>query len=109
RYIGRDVVVREPGGRWSASLNRDAMPRLRINKMYADILQATRENGGKHLAGQLQEARWLIKNVQQRFDTILRVTQAIVDRQKNFVEHGEAAMRPLALREIAEAVGLRLS
>ena len=109
RYVVPDVVVRKTGGRWSASLNRDAMPRLRINKMYADILQASRENGGKHLAGQLQEARWLIKNVQQRFDTILRVTQAIVDRQKNFFEHGEVAMRPLVLREIAEAVGLHES
>jgi RNA polymerase sigma-54 factor len=116
RYVVPDVVVRKLSGRvrklsgrWSASLNRDAMPRLRINKMYADILQASRENGGKHLAGQLQEARWLIKNVQQRFDTILRVTQSIVDRQKNFFEHGEVAMRPLVLREIAEAVGLHES
>src|SRR3954465_7580137 len=109
RYVVPDVVVRKTGGRWSASLNRDAMPRLRINKMYADILQASRENGGKHLSGQLQEARWLIKNVQQRFDTILRVTQSIVDRQKNFFEHGEVAMRPLVLREIAEAVGLHES
>lgn len=109
RYVVADVVVRKAGGRWSATLNRDAMPRLRINKMYADILQASRENGGKHLSGQLQEARWLIKNVQQRFDTILRVSQAIVDRQKNFFEHGEVAMRPLVLREIAEAVGLHES
>ena len=109
RYVIPDVVVRKTGGRWSAALNRDAMPRLRVNKMYADILQASRENGGKHLSGQLQEARWLIKNVQQRFDTILRVTQSIVDRQKNFFEHGEVAMRPLVLREIAEAVGLHES
>ena len=109
RYVVPDVVVRKVAGRWAASLNRDAMPRLRINKMYADILQASRENGGKHLSGQLQEARWLIKNVQQRFDTILRVTQAIVDRQKNFFEHGEVAMRPLVLREIAEAVNLHES
>ena len=109
RYVVPDVLVRKSGGRWVAALNRDAMPRLRINKMYADILQASRENGGKHLSGQLQEARWLIKNVQQRFDTILRVTQAIVDRQKNFFEHGEVAMRPLVLREIAEAVSLHES
>ncbi|HZZ92518.1 MAG TPA: RNA polymerase factor sigma-54 [Usitatibacter sp.] len=109
RYVVPDVVVRKVGGRWGASLNRDAVPRLRINKLYADILQASRENGGKHLSGQLQEARWLIKNVQQRFDTILRVTQAIVDRQKNFFEHGEVAMRPLVLREIADAVGLHES
>jgi RNA polymerase sigma-54 factor len=109
RYVVPDVTVRKIGGRWVAQLNRDAMPRLRINKMYADLLQASRDNGGRNLAGQLQEARWLIKNVQQRFDTILRVTQAIVDRQKNFFEHGEVAMRPLVLREIAEAVGLHES
>ncbi len=109
RYVVPDVIVRKVAGRWTAALNRDAMPRLRINKMYADILQASRGNGGKHLAGQLQEARWLIKNVQQRFDTILRVTQAIVERQKNFFEHGEVAMRPLVLREIADAVGLHES
>lgn len=109
RYVVPDVTVRKAGGRWVAQLNRDAIPRLRINKMYADLLQASRDNGGRNLAGQLQEARWLIKNVQQRFDTILRVTQAIVDRQKNFFEHGEVAMRPLVLREIAEAVGLHES
>jgi RNA polymerase sigma-54 factor len=77
--------------------------------MYADILQASRDASGKNLAGQLQEARWLIKNVQQRFDTILRVTQAIVDRQRHFFEHGEVAMRPLVLREIADTVGLHES
>ncbi len=109
RYVVPDVVVRKSGARWIAALNRDAMPRLRVNKLYADILQASRDNGGRHLAGQLQEARWLIKNVQQRFDTILRVTQAIVDRQRNFFEHGEVAMRPLVLREIADAVGLHES
>jgi RNA polymerase sigma-54 factor len=106
RFVVPDVTVRKVGGRWLAQLNRDAMPRLRINKMYADLLQSSRDSGGRNLSGQLQEARWLIKNVQQRFDTILRVTQAIVDRQKNFFEHGEVAMRPLVLREIAEAVGL---
>lgn len=109
RYIVPDVLVKKIGGRWVARLNQDAMPKLRINKMYADILQASRDATGKNLAGQLQEARWLIKNVQQRFDTILRVTQAIVDRQKHFFEHGEVAMRPLVLREIADTVGLHES
>jgi RNA polymerase sigma-54 factor len=110
RYIVPDVVVRKVGGRWIAALNREAMPRLRINKMYADILQASRENGGKHLAGQLQEARWLIKNVQQRFDTILRVTQSIVDRQKNFFEHGarhHAEVHAHAARHLRAQVLLR--
>jgi RNA polymerase sigma-54 factor len=109
RYIVPDVLVKKVNGRWTAQLNQDAMPRLRINKMYADILQASRDSAGKNLTGQLQEARWLIKNVQQRFDTILRVTQAIVDRQKHFFEHGEVAMRPLVLREIADHVGLHES
>jgi len=65
------------------------------------------EHGG--LSGQLQEARWLIKNVQQRFDTIQRVSQTIVDRQRQFFEHGEVAMRPLVLREIADILGLHES
>jgi RNA polymerase sigma-54 factor len=61
------------------------------------------------LSGQLQEARWLIKNVQQRFDTILRVAQSIVERQRQFFDHGEVAMRPLVLREIADILGLHES
>jgi RNA polymerase sigma-54 factor len=108
-YVIPDVYVRKVKGMWIASLNADAMPKLRVNRVYADILARHRENGGSQLASQLQEARWLIKNVQQRFDTILRVSQAIVDRQKHFFEHGEVAMRPLVLREIADAVELHES
>jgi RNA polymerase sigma-54 factor len=84
------------------------MPRLRINRLYADLAGSAR-NGGNALASQLQEARWMIKNVQQRFDTILRVSQAIVDRQRHFFEHGEVAMRPMVLREIADTLGLHES
>jgi len=109
RYVVPDVVVRKEKGVWIASLNQDAMPRLRVNRMYADILQNTRGASGSQLSQQLQEARWLIKNVQQRFETILRVSQAIVDRQRHFFEHGEVAMRPLVLREIAETLGLHES
>ena len=108
-YVIPDVYVRKVKGMWIASLNADAMPKLRVNRVYADILARHREAGGSQLASQLQEARWLIKNVQQRFDTILRVSQAIVDRQKHFFEHGEVAMRPLVLREIADAVELHES
>src|SRR5579862_8754296 len=68
-----------------------------------------RGSGGNALASQLQEARWLIKNVLQRFDTILRVSQAIVDRQRNFLEHGEVAMRPMVLREIADVLSVHES
>ena len=109
RYIIPDAIVRKHRGNWIASLNPDAMPKLRINRLYADLLQRSRSNGGANLSGQLQEAKWLIKNVQQRFDTILRVTQAIVDRQRAFFDHGEVAMRPLTLREIAETVELHES
>ena len=115
RFVTPDVTVRKLRGQWVCSLNGEAMPRLRINRLYADILQRHRGSGGAagnsaaSLASQLQEAKWLIKNVQQRFDTILRVSQAIVDRQRAFFDHGEVAMRPLTLREIAETVNLHES
>lgn len=109
RYVVPDVLVRKLKGVWVAALNRDAMPKLRINRLYADILSRARSSGSQQLSSQLQEAKWLIKNVQQRFDTILRVSQAIVDRQRHFFEHGEVAMRPLVLREIAEALDLHES
>jgi RNA polymerase sigma-54 factor len=111
RYVIPDVVVRKVRGLWRVSLNGEAMPKLRINRLYADILQSQRGSRGSaaSLAGQLQEAKWLIKNVQQRFDTIQRVAQAIVDRQKAFFDHGEVAMRPLTLREIADTVSLHES
>ncbi|MBL8471327.1 MAG: RNA polymerase factor sigma-54 [Rhodocyclaceae bacterium] len=106
RYIVPDVIVRKLRGQWIALLNPDAMPRLRINRLYADLLAGQRGSG---MTGQLQEAKWLIKNVQQRFDTILRVAQAIVDRQRQFFDFGEVAMRPLTLREIAELLELHES
>jgi RNA polymerase sigma-54 factor len=109
RYIVPDVIVRKVKGVWIAGLNPDAIPKLRVNRMYAEILSRNRDASFQQLAGQLQEAKWLIKNVQQRFETIQRVSQAIVDRQRRFFEHGEVAMRPLVLREIAEALGLHES
>src|SRR5574343_255517 len=108
RYITPDVIVKKLKGKWTAYINPDAYPRLRINRLYAEILAKQRRGNG-NLGTQLQEARWLIKNVQQRFDTIHRVTQAIVDRQRQFFEHGEVAMRPLVLREIADILGLHES
>jgi RNA polymerase sigma-54 factor len=109
RYVIPDVIVRKLRNVWRASLNPEAMPRLRVNRLYAQLAARPRGSGGNALASQLQEARWLIKNVQQRFDTILRVSQAIVDRQRNFLEHGEVAMRPMVLREIADALGVHES
>jgi RNA polymerase sigma-54 factor len=107
-YVVPDVIVRKQRNVWKASLNADAMPRLRVNRFYAD-LTAGQKSSGSSLTTQLQEARWLIKNIRQRFDTILRVSQAIVDRQRNFLEHGEVAMRPMVLREIAETLGVHES
>jgi len=109
RFVVADVIVRKVKGVWVAALNPDAMPKLRVNRLYADILQRNRGGNSQQITAQLQEAKWLIKNVQQRFDTILRVSQAIVDRQRNFLEHGEVAMRPLVLREIADTLGLHES
>jgi len=114
-YVVPDVFVRKVKNRWTAVLNPDVMPRLRVNQAYADILKRDRTTRGAEgsdraqWATRVQEARWLIRNIQQRFDTILRVSQAIVDRQHNFFTHGEIAMRPLVLREIADTVGLHES
>lgn len=114
-YVVPDVFVRRIKSRWTAVLNTGVMPRLRVNQAYADILKRGRNDRSVDPAqrGQwttrVQEARWLIRNIQQRFDTILRVSQAIVDRQHNFFTHGEIAMRPLVLREIADTVGLHES
>ncbi len=102
-----DVIIKRIKDNWQVELNPEVMPRLRLNSMYADILKNNR--GSASLATQLQEAKWLIKNMQQRFETILRVSQAIVERQKNFFSHGAVAMRPLVLREIADTLGLHES
>lgn len=109
RFVVADVIVRKIKGVWVAALNPDAMPKLKVNRLYADILQRNRGGNSQQISAQLQEAKWLIKNVQQRFETILRVSQAIVDRQRNFLEHGEVAMRPLVLREIADTLSLHES
>ncbi|WP_295996036.1 RNA polymerase factor sigma-54 [Rugamonas sp.] len=106
-YVVPDVIVKKARGGWQVSLNNDVMPRLRVNAMYANLLKQGKGEGA--MGAQLQEAKWLIKNMRQRFDTILRVAQAIVERQKNFFSHGAVAMRPLVLREIADTLGLHES
>jgi RNA polymerase sigma-54 factor len=108
-YVIPDVVVRKVRGKWIAALNDAAMPKLRLNRIYADILTRNRDSSNQQLSAQLQEAKWLIRNVQQRFETILRVSQAIVDRQRHFFDHGDVAMRPMVLREIAEILNLHES
>ena len=108
-----DVLVTQVGkgaqSRLRVQLNNDVMPRLRVQDVYAGALKTHKGGGHQALQQRLQEARWFIKNIQQRFDTILRVSTAIVERQKNFFTHGELAMRPLVLREIADELGLHES
>ena len=113
-----DVLVVQVGKgaqtRFRAQINPEVMPRLRVHDIYANALKQHRGNGSEAsnyaaLQQRLQEARWFIKNIQQRFDTILRVSSAIVERQKSFFLHGVLAMRPLVLREIADELGLHES
>jgi RNA polymerase sigma-54 factor len=113
-----DVLVVNVGqgaqAKFQVRLNSEVMPRLRVHDIYANALRQHKGGGNdaaSHAALQqrLQEARWFIKNIQQRFDTILRVSTAIVERQKSFFIHGEMAMRPLVLREIADELGLHES
>ena len=106
-FVVPDVIVRRAKDGWSVQLNPEVMPRLRVNSLYAQALKQGKSE--TQLGAQLQEAKWLIKNMRQRFDTILRVAQAIVDRQRNFFSHGAVAMRPLVLREIADTLGLHES
>ena len=104
-----DVIVRRSKRRWVVELNPVAVPKLTVNNVYADMLHRQKEGRSTPLSTQLQEARWLVKNVAQRFDTILRVSSEIVERQQAFFDHGEVAMRPLVLREVADALGLHES
>ncbi len=115
-----DVIVRtlqprageasDAGVQFSVELNPEVLPRLRVHELYASALRGHKSgDGAQALQQRLQEARWFIKNIQQRFDTILRVARAIVERQKHFFIHGELAMRPLVLRDIADALGLHES
>ncbi len=104
-----DVLVQRSGKGFKVLLNGDVMPRLRVHDIYANALKQHKGQQGAALQQRLQEARWFIKNIQQRFETILRVSTAIVERQKNFFMHGELAMRPLVLREIADELGLHES
>jgi RNA polymerase sigma-54 factor len=108
-----DVIVRKSGRGLAVTLNPDVMPKLRINDLYAQAVRGQRGAGAAErspgLSSRLQEARWFVKNIQQRFDTILRVSRAIVERQKAFFTHGAIAMKPLVLREIADELGLHES
>jgi RNA polymerase sigma-54 factor len=109
RAIVPDVIVRKEKKRWLVTVNSAIYPRIRVNQQYADYFRQAREGDSALLAQHLQEARWLVRNLEQRFLTIRRVAEAVVTRQRNFFEYGDLAMRPLTLREIADELGLHES
>jgi RNA polymerase sigma-54 factor len=108
RYVVPDVLVRKVRERWTATINPASLPRVRLNRAYAEAIQS---RNGPHpsLSRQLQEARWLLRSIEQRFATIQRVADAIVARQRGFFEYGEVAMKPLTLKLIAGELGLHES
>ncbi len=109
RAIVPDVIVRKEKKRWLVTVNSAIYPRIRVNQQYADYFRHARDGESALLAQHLQEARWLVRNLEQRFLTIQRVAEAVVARQRNFFEYGDLAMRPLTLREIADELGLHES
>ncbi len=111
-YIRPDVTVSKENGQWKIRLNRDVIPRLKIHKPYAKLAEKP-ANGSKkdtdYLREHLQQAQWLIKNIDSRNDTIYRVAKVIVERQRDFLEQGESAMKPMILQDIAETLDLHES
>ncbi|MBI5721180.1 MAG: RNA polymerase factor sigma-54 [Burkholderiales bacterium] len=112
-YVVPDVVARKTRGRWGVQLNPAVVPRVRLNKVYAELFRRHGAAGNGAINGEmaehLHEARWTLRNIEQRFATILDVAGAIVRRQQHFLEYGEMAMKPLGLREIADEVGVHES
>lgn len=109
-YVVPDCRVRRINGRWQVELNPATTPRVRINDYYASLIQRG-DNGRDNnlLREHLQEARWLIKSLQSRSETLQRVAECIVERQQAFLEYGEEAMQPLVLRDVAEAIDMHES
>ena len=109
-YIVPDVFVSKRSGRWLVELNPDVAPRLRINDSYASLIRrADNSTDNNYLRDNLQEARWFLKSLQSRNETLMKVATQIVERQRGFLEHGEEAMQPLVLADIAEAVEMHES
>src|SRR5687768_570619 len=106
RFVIPDVIVTKVRGKWQVNLNPAVVPRLRINRSYADAVSGA---GHSFLSKQLQEARWLLRSMEQRLVTIQRVAEAIVQKQRAFLEYGEVAMKPLALKHIAAQLNLHES
>jgi len=109
-YVVPDVYVSKQSGRWRVSINPEHAPRLRVNDQYASMIKRSdTSDQNTYLKDHLQEARWFIKSLQSRNETLLRVATAIVERQHAFLEYGEEAMQPMVLRDIAEQLELHES
>lgn len=109
-YIIPDVFVYKNGDAWQVELNPESIPKLRINSLYANLIKrGNHSKDNNYLRDNLQEARWFLKSLQSRHDTLLKVANSIVERQHAFFEHGEEAMKPLVLRSIAEAIEMHES
>ena len=108
-YVVPDVIVKKIRGEWNVQLNPAIVPRVRFNQVYAELYQRHRSDENTDMGAHLQEARWTVRNVEQRFSTIHDVAQAIVKRQRHFLEFGPMAMKPLGLREIADEIGVHES
>ncbi len=106
-YIVPDVFIRRTDSGWSVEINPASVPRVRVNQTYAGLV--TRAADYASLRAQLQEARWLVRSLEIRNETLLKVAQAIVQRQASFLEHGEEAMQPMILRDIADAISMHES
>lgn len=109
-YVIPDVYVRKEKNRWKVELNSDALPQIRVNPYYASMIKrADNSPDNSSLKSHLQEAKWFIKSLQSRSETLLKVATAIVERQQAFLEHGDEAMKPLVLHDIAEALEMHES
>jgi len=108
-YVAPDAYARKVGGRWQVALAPGCQPRLGINEHYASLIAKARREDAHYLRGQLQEARWLIKSLKTRAETMLKVATSIVRAQEAFLEFGAEAMRPLVLKDVAEEIGMHES
>ncbi|MCL6361149.1 RNA polymerase factor sigma-54 [Pectobacterium polaris] len=109
-YVIPDVLIRKVQGVWVVELNTDSVPRLQINQQYAALGNSVRnDSDGQFIRSNLQEARWLIKSLESRNDTLLKVTRSIVEQQQDFFEQGEEFMKPMVLADIAQAVDMHES
>jgi RNA polymerase sigma-54 factor len=108
-YVAPDAYAVREGGRWQVRLNPEAQPRLGLNQHYCNLIARARGEDASWMKGQLQEARWLLKSLESRAETLLKVAGAIVRRQSAFLDFGPEAMHPLVLREVAEEVGMHES